>query len=194
LKIGGMAILRVISGSARGHKLKTPEGDSTRPTSDRVKESLFNILTPYIAGAHVLDLFAGTGNLGIEALSRGAEHAVFVDRSHVCFRIINENLEHTKLKDKATVIAGDVAGSIKKLHDQSKKFDIIFMDPPYNKNLVDDTINILTKNDIMKADGIIVAEMDIDDKVSERYGPFKLTRSRKYGDTVLAFYVKTDDI
>jgi len=151
-------------------------------------------LTPYIAGAHILDLYAGTGSLGIEALSRGAEYAVFVDRSQECFRIIKENLEHTKLADKSLVIAGNVENAIKKLYEESKKFDIVFMDPPYNKNLVEETLNTLMENDIIKANGIIAAEMDIDDKVSERYGTFEKVRSQKYGDTVLTLFINKIDI
>ncbi|MCX7921263.1 MAG: 16S rRNA (guanine(966)-N(2))-methyltransferase RsmD [Clostridia bacterium] len=183
-------MLRVISGTAKGHKLKTVKGDVTRPTSDRVKESLFNIIAPYIAESDVLDLFAGTGNLAIEALSRGAKTAVLVDKSHESIMVIKENLAHTKMVDRATVLVGDVAVMIKKLYNEGKKFDIIFLDPPYNKNLVQSTLNHILENDIITDGGIIVAERDKDDDVPEEFGVLKLIRDQKYGDTVLSFYKK----
>ncbi len=181
-------ILRVISGTARGHKLKTLKGSNTRPTSDRVKESLFNIISGYIIDADVLDLFAGTGNLGIEALSRGAGSAVFVDKSRECCEIIKDNLAHTKLSDKAAVIPGDIKAEIEKLYKEGKKFDIIFLDPPYNKNFVTETLYYLAKNDIIKFNGILVGERDYIDEVPEEVGIFRLIRNERYGDTVLSFY------
>ncbi|MCX8130024.1 MAG: 16S rRNA (guanine(966)-N(2))-methyltransferase RsmD [Clostridia bacterium] len=186
---GGIFILRVISGTAKGHKLKTLKGDNTRPTSDRVKESLFNIIAEYVYDAEVLDLFAGTGNLGIEALSRGAKFAFFVDKSNECLSIIKENLNHTKLSDKSSVLVGEVGSVIKKLADNNKKFDIIFLDPPYNRNLVEETLNFVVNSGIIKDNTIIVAERDKDDAVPEHIGPLKLARNQKYGDTILSFYV-----
>lgn len=190
MKFGGIYILRVISGEAKGHRLKTIKGNSTRPTSDRVKESLFNIISGYILDSNVLDLFAGTGNLGIEALSRGAYSAVFVDLSVECFNIINENLVHTKLADRATVITGEAVNVLDRLKVQNKKFDIIFLDPPYNKNLIQETLKIIDKNDIISDNGIVIAEKDIADIIPEEQGTLKLIRNQKYGDTVLAFYKK----
>lgn len=187
--MGGIFILRVISGSARGHKLKTIKGNTTRPTSDRVKESLFNIIAEYINGADVLDLYAGTGNLGIEALSRGANSAVFVDKSSECISIIQENLKHTKLIDKANLISGDANNTLNKLSQKNMAFDIIFLDPPYSKNFIKEILEIIEKNDIIKNDGIIIAEHDINDSVEEEIGKLKLVRSKKYGDTVLSFYM-----
>lgn len=168
--------------------MKTPKGDSTRPTSDRVKESLFNILAPYIADAEVLDLFAGTGNLGIEALSRGARFAVFVDKSHECSSIIRDNLSHTKLSDKAMILASDVVDAINKLSSEKRKYDLIFLDPPYHKNFVDETLNFIEKSDIIKGSTVIIAESDVKDRVPEELGALKLMRSKKYGDTLLSFY------
>ncbi|MDP4182543.1 MAG: 16S rRNA (guanine(966)-N(2))-methyltransferase RsmD [Bacillota bacterium] len=183
-------MLRVISGDARGHKLKTIKGNTTRPTSDRVKENLFNIIAGYITKAQVLDLFAGTGSLGIEALSRGASSAVFVDFSRECASIIKDNLVHTKFLEKSEIINNEVKFAIQKLFDSGKKFDIIFMDPPYNKNFVEETLNYLSNSDIMLDDGIIVAEHDIEDIMIEQIGNLKIFRSQKYGDTVLSFYNK----
>lgn len=166
----------------------TIKGDTTRPTADRVKESLFNILAPFIAGSEVLDLYAGTGNLGIEALSRGAKCAVFVDKSAQCCSIITENLAKTNLIDKAAVMTGEVDYSIKRLSENKRKFDIIFMDPPYNKNLILGTLNSIISSDIIRDDGIIVCERDIDDEVPDEIDKLKLIRNQKYGDTFLSFY------
>jgi 16S rRNA (guanine966-N2)-methyltransferase len=185
-----MDILRVISGQAKGHKLKTIDGNSTRPTSDRVKESLFNIITSYILDADVLDLYAGTGNLGIEALSRGAASAVFVDKSRECFEVIKDNLNHTKLENSALVITGEVITTLNKLSMDNKKFDIIFLDQQYNKNLIQETLKVIDKNDIINDNGIVIAEKDVVDIIPEEVGRLKLTRNQKYGDTVLSFYKK----
>ena len=180
----------MISGIAKGHKLKTLKGDATRPTSNKVKESLFNIIASYIPGAEVLDLYAGTGNLGIEALSRGAESAVFVDISRESCRIIKENLEHTKMQDKGTVFNGSVQNIICKLAAQNKMYDIIFMDPPYNKNLVQETLKIIEENDIINENGIIVAERSVKDDIGINLEKLKLFREQRYGDTVLSFFTR----
>lgn len=185
-------MLRVIAGTAKGHKLKTPKGLSTRPTTDRVKESLFSILAPYLAEASVLDAFAGTGSLGIEALSRGAESAVFIDRSSECARIIRDNLIHTKLIDRSSILTMDVGTGLNKLAGEGRTFDIIFMDPPYSKNFIEETLKIVEKNGIIKDDGIIIAEHDKQDAVPDEVGRLKLGRSQKYGDTVLSFYSMND--
>lgn len=178
----------MISGTARGHNLKTVKGNSTRPTSDKVKGALFNILANLIPGSTVLDLFAGTGSLGIEALSRGADFAIFVDKSSESVRIIKENLTHTKLSDKALVLSGDSFSVLKKLSNESRKFDIVFLDPPYRKNLVVESLNYLSNSDIMNNNAIVAAEHDVNDAVLDELGRFKLVKSRKYGDTVLSFY------
>ena len=181
-------ILRVIAGTAKGHKLKTIKGLTTRPTSDKVKGAVFNILAALIPGANVLDIYAGTGSLGIEALSRGADSAVFVDKSSECFHTIKENLAHTKLESKATVIAGDVFVALNKFSKNNKKFDIIFLDPPYGKGLVEKTLKNIAENDIIMQEGIIVAEHDVEDEVPEEVGGLERYRRQKYGDTVISFY------
>ena len=121
--------MRIITGSARGCRLKTPKGQATRPTSDRIKESLFNILGSKVYGRKVLDIFAGTGNLGLEALSRGAASACFVDQATAA--LIRENAVHTRLKDRATVHGGDVFAQLTRFEQGGASFDLIFCDPPY---------------------------------------------------------------
>lgn len=183
-----VTILRVISGTARGHHLKTPKGMSTRPTTDRVKESLFNIISMFIVDSDVLDLFSGSGSLGIEALSRGAASAVFVDSSRECYGIIKDNLQHTKLSDKGKVYTEAVNEAIRKLFVHNKKFDLIFMDPPYSKNLVEETLNCIANNDIIKSNSLIICEHRSSDPVPEAVGRLVITRKQQYGDTTVSFY------
>lgn len=184
------SILRVISGIARGHKLKTLKGMTTRPTSDRVKESLFNILTPYIEDCDILDLFAGTGSLGIEALSRGANSAVFADKDAECCRVIKENLMITGLADKASVYQADFSRALQNFALEGRKFNIILLDPPYKKKLIQDTLKNLTKNDIISSDGILAAEHQRDETLPEQAGVLRLADRRIYGGTAVSFFLK----
>lgn len=183
-------VLRVISGSAKGHRLKSLEGLSARPTADRVKESLFNILANDIDIRHatILDLFAGTGSLGIEALSRGAKFAIFVERNAEATKIIHENLLHTKLHLYAKIITVDCGDYIRRLPNKSDKFDIIFMDPPYSKELVTPILRLIWEKQLLKKEGVIVIETDKHDSLPEIVEDFVLVRSRKYGRTVISIY------
>jgi 16S rRNA (guanine966-N2)-methyltransferase len=140
--------------------------------------------------ADVLDLFAGTGSLGIEALSRGAKSAVFNDRSSECLTVIKENLLHTKLADKAVVFSEDAIALLNRFAREERKFHIIFLDPPYRKDLLTVIINIIAQNEILNDDGIIVAERDFADNIPEVIGDIRLARNQQYGDTVLSFYKK----
>ena len=180
-------ILRVISGSARGCKIQAPDTDNTRPTTDRVKEAMFSIITDYIYDANVLDLFSGSGALGIEALSRGAESCIFVDHSKICKEVIEKNLEKTRLKDRAKIICSDITTTLKSLDGQ---FDIIFMDPPYFEGYVDGVVEYIADNNMLKDDGIVVVERHETVAVKDRYGILKLTKERSYGEIVLSFYTK----
>ncbi len=182
-------MLRVIAGCAKGHKLKTVKGLTTRPTSDRVKESMFNIIAAQLDSAYVLDVFAGTGSLGIEALSRGAEQAIFFDKSSECCDLIKDNLVHTKLAEKAEVYTTDFVCGIERLHAQDRKFDLILLDPPYNKNFIQETLKTLINNDIIRDDGIVVAEHSLSDNLPVASGRLEAIDSRKYGDTVLTIYI-----
>ncbi|NSW90975.1 MAG: 16S rRNA (guanine(966)-N(2))-methyltransferase RsmD [Firmicutes bacterium] len=187
-------MLRVISGTAKGHKLKTLKGYVARPTSDKVKESLFNIIVEYLADAYVLDLFAGTGNLGIEALSRGARKAVFVDKSEKATDVIRENLVSTKLIDRGVIIKGEVLKVLYNLSKEGEKFDIIFLDPPYNKGLLEETLKIIEKEDILAEGGIIAAERSSGENIPQKIGNLELISDRRYGNTALAFYKQNNKI
>lgn len=176
--------MRIIAGSARGHRLKSLEGMNTRPTQDRVKESVFNIIMNYISERKVLDLFSGTGNLGIEAISRGASHALMVDKNPSCVKIITDNLIHTKLEDRAKVVCEDVILAIRRLKGQ--KFDLIFMDPPYSKGHIQPTIDAIFENNILACSGIIVVERSKTDEMTQSQ-IYQIVREQTYGDTVVSF-------
>ena len=179
--------MRVITGKARGIQLKTPEGMQTRPTADRVKEALFSIIHFDIPGAKVLDLFGGTGQLGIEALSRGADNAVFVDAREDACKIIRENLRRTKLESQARVVRSDY---LEYLRRSREKFDIIILDPPYAEVFLENALNCIAEIDILQTGGIIVTERPLGkDLLCEFEG---LTRSKdyKYGNTLLTLYRK----
>jgi len=177
--------MRVITGSARGRRLKELEGMETRPTTDRVKEGLFSIIQFDIEGRNVLDLFAGTGQLGIECLSRGAASAVFVDRRSDAVKLIRENLKATELTDRAKVVSGD---SMEYLKSQREKFDIIFLDPPYGADLLETAMDSIAKFDILAPHGIIVAEHPVEKRLPPLTEPYRLHRTYRYGKIALTIY------
>ncbi len=170
-----------------GTKLQTLEGDNTRPTLDRVKESLFSIIQEYIYDSEVLDLFSGSGALGIESVSRGAKHAICVDSSRDAIGIIKANVKKTHLEDKIEVINRDYK---KVLNDffSKKSFDIIFLDPPYKTDFALDAIKIIMEKNLLKTDGIIVFETDRDEEyIKNTYELAKVIDIRKYGRVKLIF-------
>ena len=177
--------MRVITGSARGCRLKELEGMETRPTTDRVKEGLFNIIQFDIEGRKVLDLFAGTGQLGIECLSRGAASAVFVDRRTDAVKLIRENLKATRLSDKARVVSGDSMEFLKSLRES---FDLIFLDPPYEAGLLEPAIAHIAKFDILSPHGIIVAEHPVEKAMPALAEPYRIQKTYRYGKIALTLY------
>ncbi len=183
--------MRVITGFAKGRKLKAPRGLETRPTTDRTKESLFNIIGNRIADVKFLDLYAGTGAIGIEAISRGAGLAVFVENNPRALKVIGENLALTGLADRAKVLSQDTERAIEMLSDEESKFDIIFMDPPYLKELVKTSLNKIDECGIIASGGLVITESSKLDILPECVGRLKLVRREKYGDTVLSFYQET---
>ena len=179
--------MRVISGKARGVTLKTPEGMQTRPTADRVKEALFSIIQFDLPGAKVLDLFGGTGQLGIEALSRGATGAVFVDESAKACALIKENLRRTKLETQANVVRADYVAYLK---STKEKFDIILLDPPYAEVFLENSLKMITEIDILQSGGIIVAERPAGKELLCSFSGFSRSKDYKYGNTLLTIYRK----
>lgn len=179
--------MRVITGTARGVRLFTPEGEQTRPTTDRVKEALFSIIQFEIEGRSVLDLFAGTGQLGIEALSRGARNAVFVDHRTDAAKLIRENLYRTKLQDRAFVFSGDYETF---LQTAKQRFDLLFLDPPYAGTLLENALKQISTIDIVKDGGIIICERPVEKELFVELPGFERSKDYRYGKTVLALYRK----
>lgn len=179
--------MRVISGKARGISLKTPEGMETRPTIDRVKEALFSIIQFDLPGARVLDLFGGTGQLGIEALSRGAKSAVFVDSREDACKLIRENLNRCKMQGDAKVVRGDYQDFLAKT---GEKFDMIFLDPPYAEVFLENSLNMITEIDILQCGGIIVTERPLGKGLSWDFPGYTRSRDYKYGKVLLTLYRK----
>ena len=177
--------MRVITGKARGVQLKTPDGMTTRPTSDRVKEALFSIIQFEIPTASVLDLFGGTGQLGIEALSRGAKSAVFVDAGEPACRLIKENLRRTKLESDAKVVRADYMDYLKRCRE---KFDIIFLDPPYAEVFLENALKCIAEIDILQSGGIIVTERPLGKDLPWELEGFTRSKDYKYGNTILTIY------
>ena len=181
--------MRIITGSARGCRLKTPKGtEVTRPTADRVKESLFNILGQMVAGRKVLDIFAGTGNLGLEALSRGAESAVFVDKATA--KLITENLQLTRLQEKGIVRSGDVFAELSRQAAGKAEFSLIFCDPPYHKGLWQQALRQIDAADgLMAENGILVVEHGAEENEIPELSRLQLVHNRRYGHTTqLSFF------
>ena len=151
--------MRIIAGKARRLPLKTLPGKDTRPTTDRIKETLFNMLAPELEGAYFLDLFAGSGQIGLEAVSRGSAYCVFVDNNKKACEVIRDNMEFTKLADQCMLMNTDVLTALRQLEGKYR-FDLIFMDPPYNQNLEPDILQYLSQSSIMKDDALIIVEAD----------------------------------
>ena len=179
--------MRVIAGTARSVPLKTLDGLATRPTTDRVKTSLFNIIQFQIEGRTVLDLFAGSGALGIEALSRGAQSAVFVDQSEQALAVVRENLKKTQLLDRAEPVRAE---AISYLQNCKKRFDLIFLDPPYAENLLENALKCISEIDILKSGGIIICERPVEKPGCGVYPGLQASKDYRYGKTVISLYRK----
>ena len=177
--------MRVIAGKAKGIQLKTPDGMLTRPTTDRVKEALFSILQFDLPGTRVLDLFGGTGQLGIEALSRGAKEAVFVDAREEACRLIRENLKRAGFTGQ--VVRGDYLAYLDRCKE---KFDIIFLDPPYAEVFLENALNRITEIDILQSGGIITTERPLGKELPWDFPGYDRSRDYKYGKILLTFYRK----
>ena len=182
--------MRVIAGEAKGRKLLSVSGQVTRPITDRVKESLFNILGRRVMNALFLDLFAGTGSVGIEALSRGAHRAVFVERNRQALKVITENLKRTGLADRAQVVGSDVFKFLKGEFDE--KFDLIYIAPPQYKDLWAKTLLALDGREVLADEGLIIAQIHPKEFASLDLKSLQLADQRKYGSTLLCFYARPE--
>ena len=178
--------MRVVSGNLRGMKLNTIEGETTRPTRDIVKEALFSIIQSYVPDAVVLDLFAGSGAIGIEALSRGSKEAIFVDLNPKCVAVIRENIQKAKLSEVSRIYNTDYKMALKKL--QGEKIDIIYVDPPYHKEMGIDAIEKISEYDLLADNGLIVIETDTNEEVPEFIGKYEKFNYKRYGRNILSLY------
>lgn len=184
--------MRIISGTSKGRKLVAPRNRSIRPTSDRVKESIFNILGGGIKGNTVLDLFAGTGNLGIEALSRGAKKAVFVEKRRQAIRLIQRNLAQFGLEDRSEILQKEVNRALGILKQRGESFDLILMDPPYEKGLIQNTLRKLNSHPIYSGDSILLVEHNRREPLPLTVEGWDLVRQQRIGDTLISFLTPRD--
>jgi len=180
--------MRVISGSAKGRSLKAVPGISTRPTTDKVKEAIFSMIGPYFDGGYVLDLFAGTGGLGIEALSRGMQRAVFIDIEKKSIDTVQMNLRATGLAEQAEVYRNDAARALKVLAKREQRFELVFLDPPYKMKVIAELIGSMEEMNLLDTHAVIVVEHDAQDVLDEEIGRFEQQRRAEYGDTAVTIY------
>ena len=180
--------MRVITGNARGRRLITLEGeDVTRPTAQSTKEAIFSSIQFEIEGTRVLDLFAGCGQLGIEALSRGAVFCTFVENNRQAYKVVEQNIRTCNMEDASSLVFSDAVSFLKR----KGTFDIAFLDPPYNKGLIDECLVLLSEH--MSEEGIIICETARNEKLPERVGDFIISRERNYGKTKLTYYRKDNE-
>ncbi|MBC2389536.1 16S rRNA (guanine(966)-N(2))-methyltransferase RsmD [Listeria booriae] len=180
--------MRVIAGSRKGHSLKAVPGTNTRPTTDKIKESLFSIIGPFFDGEKVLDLFAGSGGLGIEALSRGASECVFIDQAQAAIKTVHLNVSACHLEDQAHIFRNEAKRALKVLAKNEWAFDLVFLDPPYKKQQLEQLMESLDALGLVNEDALVVCEHDADAVLPEADAGFKKFREERYGITVLSLF------
>lgn len=180
--------MRVVSGVCKGRALKAVPGNTTRPTTDKVKEALFNMIGPYFDGGIGLDLFAGSGGLGLEALSRGLERVIFVDRERKAIQTIYENIQACKMEDKAEVYRNDADRALKALSKREIEFDYIFLDPPYKKQQLISLMEKISEHSLLTNDGYIVCEHSHDIELPKSTGEYSQYKHEKYGIIAITIY------
>lgn len=180
--------MRVVAGTRKGHPLLAVPGKDTRPTVDKVKESIFNMIGPYFDGGVALDLYAGTGGLGIEALSRGMDCCIFVDSNGKAIQVIKENLKSTHLQEQAEVYRNDANRALSVLSKREIKFDLVLLDPPYARQTLESQIAIMDLHGLLSPRGMIVAEHDAKDVLADAIGNVKKVKEATYGITTITIY------
>ncbi|MDD2482349.1 MAG: 16S rRNA (guanine(966)-N(2))-methyltransferase RsmD [Lutispora sp.] len=181
--------MRIIAGELKGRKLERIDTELIRPTSDRVREALFSILGDMVIDSRFLDLFAGSGSVGIEAFSRGAKEVVFVDAGNDSIKVLNSNLQKTNLIEETEIIQADYAATVEKLAYQGRKFDIIFIDPPYKFGIALDAVRKIQEKNLLSKNGVIIVEHGSKDLIPEKIGIFEIFKEKKYGNIRLSLYV-----
>lgn len=177
--------MRIIAGDLKGRKLVSPRDKRVRPTSDKVKEAIFSMIADAYYDEVVIDLFAGTGNLGIEAISRGAKHCYFGDKSRESLALIRENINTCRVQDKSTIIAGDCEMVLKRI---SQKAQIIFLDPPYKEGLMISCVELISQLDLLTDDGYIIAEHSLEEKLPKSIGKYEIIKEKRYGKIAVSIY------
>lgn len=177
--------MRIITGDYRGRKLETPVGYDVRPTTDKVKEAVFNILMNDIWDSVCVDLFAGTGNLGLEALSRGAKKCYFCDNSRESLNLIKSNIERCDAQEQSVILAGDYTKALTRIKEQA---DVFFLDPPYQAGLYEKCLQLIDSLDLLTKEGIIIAEHGVRDQVPDQIGRLTKVKDRKYGKILVSIY------
>ncbi|SMQ70162.1 16S rRNA (guanine(966)-N(2))-methyltransferase RsmD [Bacillus sp. OV166] len=185
-------VVRVVSGICKGRPLKAVPGNTTRPTTDKVKEALFNMIGPYFDGGIGLDLFAGSGGLGLEALSRGLDKVIFIDRELKAIQVIQENIKACKFEDQTEVYRNDADRALKALIKREICFDFIFLDPPYKKQQLVSLMEKMDKQDVVKIDGCVVCEHSFDVELPKSFGRFIQIKHEKYGMIAVTIYLRTN--
>ena len=180
--------MRVIGGKYRGRRLRAPAGQDVRPTSDRLRETLFNIIAPRIEGSRFLDLCAGSGAVGIEAISRGAASVTFIDRSRRACSVIESNLAALGVTSNATIINRDAVGALKRMAEDSEKFDIIFFDPPYASEIYSQVMRGLSASHLLGPEALVITEHRAKSPPESEYGELRIYRQVKQGESAIAFY------
>lgn len=182
--------MRVISGSMKGRRLHAVPGTNTRPTTDKIKESIFNMIGPYFDGGQVLDLFAGSGSLGIEAISRGMDHGYFIDKDSKALATIKRNLEDLRIEDQASVFRNDSKRALAALRKNETSFDLILLDPPYFKQELIALLTIIDEGKMLKEDGQIVVEHSKEVELPDEIGNLTRKRLERYGITYISIFVE----
>ncbi|HHY74504.1 MAG TPA: 16S rRNA (guanine(966)-N(2))-methyltransferase RsmD [Bacillus bacterium] len=185
--------MRVIAGKCKGRPLKAVPGMETRPTTDKIKESIFNIIGPYFDGGIGLDLFGGSGGLGIEALSRGLDKVIFVDRNRKAVEIIKQNIEFCSFREQSEVFCNDATRALSAIKKRDLKFSYIFLDPPYKVKELENIISVIAEANLLTADGIVIAEHGADIALSIAIGTLQLVRREIYGSTTAVSIFKRNE-
>ncbi|CUM71887.1 MULTISPECIES: 16S rRNA (guanine(966)-N(2))-methyltransferase RsmD [Turicibacter] len=180
--------MRVVAGTLKGRSIKAVKGTNTRPTTDKVKESIFNIIGPYFDGGIALDLFGGSGNLGIESLSRGIDKVIFVDRETIAINTIKENVKDLRIEDCVEIYRNDYFRALKALVKRDIQFDLILLDPPYKGQKINEIIEFVNEHNLLASGGIIMAECLKEDELHEMIGDIKQVKREIYGITSITIY------
>ncbi|MBD3427023.1 MAG: 16S rRNA (guanine(966)-N(2))-methyltransferase RsmD [Candidatus Omnitrophica bacterium] len=184
------AQMRIIGGKFRGRKIKRPRTDGVRPTKDRIREAVFNMIGPDVPGSEVLDLFAGSGSYGLEAISRGASRAVFVEKDSACSGVITENIDQLGAGEESELINRDAERALLRFNEENMRFDIVFCDPPFNAGMARNILIMINHYDILNPSGLLIIEHHLREVLPDREGDVSLFKQRTYKDISISIFLK----